>query len=125
MSLTHSLKMSYILKLNRHTWPLLFLKTVFVSSMFFYLNIISSHFSPYVQRPRPHPLPIYIYTYIHTCTFMSLTHSLKRQCTEKKQTRNRKYTKQFKWQDQCRIHVKDILANLNGFFGVGFIKFSP
>ena len=37
-----------------------------------------------------------------TCTFMSLTHSLKRQCTENKQTRNRKYTKQFKWQDQCR-----------------------
>jgi hypothetical protein len=40
--------------------------------------------------------------YTCTCTFMSLTHSLKRQCTEKKQARNRKYTLQFKWQDQCR-----------------------
>jgi hypothetical protein len=37
-------------------------------------------------------------TVIYTCTciFMSLTHSLECQCTEKKQTRNRKYTKQFK-----------------------------
>jgi hypothetical protein len=42
--------------------------------------------------------------HVHVClsTFKSLAHSLKSQCTEKKQTRNRKYTKQFKWQDQCR-----------------------
>ena len=44
---------------------------------------------------------IYIYIHVHV-PLLSLTHSLKRQCTEKKQTRNRKYTKQFKWQDQCR-----------------------
>ena len=44
---------------------------------------------------------LYIYIHVHV-PLLSLTHSLKRQCTEKKQTRNRKYTKQFKWQDQCR-----------------------
>ena len=83
-----------ILELSNFVLP----STGFEPTPLIHCSTIRLALRPAPQTTRPHPLPIYIH-YIHTYT---LTHSLKRQRTEKKQTRNRKYTKQFKWQDQCR-----------------------